>query len=151
MSYNDPNPKPKPKRQHYRAASNAWAHLYARDGWKGRPHGVRWQALMRDQFTCQHPGCQHGFQGHPWAAATLEGDETVKLIGHHKTPHEGNEALFFDINNVLTLCTWCHSSHYQSAERKARDADPYNPPGDWGFAGDPAPAPRAKPKPRGCA
>ncbi|PZQ55562.1 MAG: hypothetical protein DI555_07950 [Novosphingobium pentaromativorans] len=59
-------------------------------------------------FTCQWPGC-----------GRLIG-ETSKLVADHKTPHRGDERLFWDEENLTTLCANCHSSKKQSAERANR-------------------------------
>jgi 5-methylcytosine-specific restriction endonuclease McrA len=58
--------------------------------------GARWaalrlRALRRDGFACRECG----------AAGRLEVD--------HITPHRGDPALFFEINNLQTLCAPCHS------------------------------------------
>lgn len=37
----------------------------------------------------------------------------------HRIPHKGNDALFWDRSNWQPLCTHCHSSHKQAAERRA--------------------------------
>ena len=73
---------------------------------------ARWQKLRltiwrRDLFTCQWPGC-----GRVTA-------DTSQLVADHKVPHRGDERLFWDENNIQTLCSHCHSSKKQRAERAA--------------------------------
>jgi 5-methylcytosine-specific restriction endonuclease McrA len=75
---------------------------------------ARWRALrmvvfVRDGFTCQWPGC-----------GRIEAN-TSKLVADHRTPHRGDEALFWDEDNLQTLCKPCHDKHKQRAERSGRD------------------------------
>jgi len=39
----------------------------------------------------------------------------------HKTPHRGDVALLFDINNLQSLCELCHNSNKQSIEKRGYD------------------------------
>jgi len=70
----------------------------------------RWRALRlvvfaRDLYTCQWRGC-----GRTTA-------DTSQLVADHREPHRGDEALFWDIDNLQTLCKPCHDRHKQRAER----------------------------------
>lgn len=81
--------------------------------WRRWYKTARWQALrlkifVRDRFTCQMAGC-----------ARIEGD-TSKLVCDHKTPHRGDERLFWDEANLQTLCKPCHDSLKQAAEQATR-------------------------------
>ena len=67
---------------------------------------LRWQALVRDLFTCQMCG-------------RLEPDSS-QLVGDHKQPHRGDRGLFFDIGNVWCLCKQCHDGTKQREERAAQ-------------------------------
>lgn len=67
---------------------------------------LRWEVLVRDRFTCQYKGC-----------GKLEVDSS-KLIAHHKIPHKGNSKLFFDKENLQTVCKDCHDGPISSEERK---------------------------------
>ena len=68
---------------------------------------LRWSILLRDGFKCQMCG-------------RLEGN-TSQLVADHKTPHRGNETLFFDEKNLWTLCkSPCHDKHKQSMELSGR-------------------------------
>lgn len=78
---------------------------YGLAAWKAKPHGLRWQCLMRDAFTCQWPGC-----------GRIEADTSL-LVADHIVPHRGDRRLFFDLGNLQTLCKTCHDKHKQSAER----------------------------------
>lgn len=84
-----------------RDRSVEWRPWYKTQRWRR----LRWQVLVRDRFTCQMCG-------------TLEAD-TAKLVGDHKVPHRGDEALFFDEANVWCLCKTCHDSTKQREERQA--------------------------------
>jgi len=74
----------------------------------------RWQdlrqlVLERDLYRCQHTG--------------------IMLIGkapapdspvvHHKVPHQGQEHLFWDIDNLEAVSKEWHDSEAQSMERRA--------------------------------
>jgi len=62
--------------------------------------------LVRDSFTCR-------------MCRKLETDE-CKLHVDHKIPHKGDQALFFDPENVVTLCEHCHNSTKQMMEKSGR-------------------------------
>lgn len=86
-------------------ASRRW---YNSAAWKAKPHGLRWQCLVRDQFTCQWPGC-----------GRIVAD-TSQLVADHIEPHRGQRARFFDLGNLQTLCKKCHDTHKQRAEHAQR-------------------------------
>lgn len=66
---------------------------------------LRWQVLLRDAFTCRMCG-------------KLEGD-TARLVADHKTPHRGDARLFWDLDNLQTLCADpCHNSVKQAEEQQ---------------------------------
>ncbi|WP_454000759.1 HNH endonuclease [Afipia felis] len=78
--------------------------------WKAWYKTARWRALrlaifLRDLFTCQKCGL-------------VEGD-TSKLVCDHKTPHRGDERLFWDEGNLQTLCKRCHNSVKQAEEQSS--------------------------------
>lgn len=76
---------------------------YSQARWKK----LRWSILTRDSFTCQMCG-------------RLEGN-TSQLVADHKKPHRGNERLFFDEQNLWTLCkSPCHDKHKQAMELSGR-------------------------------
>ncbi|WP_103728917.1 HNH endonuclease [Novosphingobium sp. HII-3] len=80
--------------------------------WRKWYNTARWKALRlaifaRDMFTCQWPGC-----------GRLEGN-TSQLVADHRTPHRGDEALFWDESNLWTLCKPCHDRLKQREERGA--------------------------------
>ncbi|MBN9600848.1 MAG: HNH endonuclease [Afipia sp.] len=76
--------------------------------WRAWYKTARWRALrltifLRDLFTCQK--CR-----------LIEGD-TSKLVCDHIIPHRGDERLFWDENNLQTLCKRCHDTVKQAAEQ----------------------------------
>jgi 5-methylcytosine-specific restriction protein A len=34
-------------------------------------------------------------------------------LAHHKVPHEGDPALFYDVNNLEPLCRSCHEYEHR--------------------------------------
>ena len=79
--------------------------------WRGWYKTSRWQKLrmkilLRDLFTCQWRGC-----GRVVA-------DTSQLVADHREPHRGDEALFWDEENLWTLCKPCHDSTKQREERR---------------------------------
>lgn len=84
----------------------------ARAPWRKWYRTARWSRLRlkifeRDLFQCQMPGCGH-----------VEGNLS-KLVCDHKKPHRGNERMFWDEDNLQTLCKPCHDSLKQRQERAA--------------------------------
>lgn len=62
-------------------------------------------------FTCKMCGRTHG--------------NTSKLVADHKQPHRGNSRLFWDRDNLQTLCADpCHNTVKQREEQAT-------PPGVW--------------------
>lgn len=98
-------------RDRYRAETQEHRAWYGLARWKrkptrpGDPGGLRWHVLTRDLFTCQMCG-----------AASREGDGR-DMVADHKTPHRGDEALFWDARNIQCLCKGCHDSTKQREER----------------------------------
>lgn len=41
---------------------------------------------------------------------------TVATVADHIKPHKGDEVLFFDLNNLQSLCKPCHDSDKQREE-----------------------------------
>lgn len=88
------------------------AERLAASPWRRWYNSARWQALrratfLRDLYTCQWRGC--GFTS----------ADTSRLIADHRQPHRGDEQLFWDADNLQTLCKPCHDRHKQRAERAA--------------------------------
>lgn len=66
---------------------------------------LRWTVLVRDGFTC----CRCG---------RLEAD-TSQLVADHCEPHRGDATLFWDRENLQTLCKPCHDRAKQREERRS--------------------------------
>ena len=84
-----------------RDRSHEYRAWYKTQAWRRK----RWAVLVRDLFTCQL--CQK-----------LEAN-TSQLVADHKTPHRGDEALFWDDVNIWCLCKPCHDGAKQREERAA--------------------------------
>jgi 5-methylcytosine-specific restriction endonuclease McrA len=81
--------------------------------WSRRWKALRKAILLRDRYTCQWPGC-----------GRLHSD-TSKLVADHRIPHRGDAKLFWDPENLQTLCANpCHNKHKQRLEAQF-------PPGHW--------------------
>lgn len=90
------------ERSRYRDATQAWRAWYRSEQWRR----LRWHVLVRDQFTCQWPGC-----------GKLEGN-TRLLIGHHKRrEYKLTREAFFNEANVICVCRDCHDGPIQKAEQ----------------------------------
>lgn len=68
---------------------------------------LRDAVLVRDLYTCQHTGI------------ILAGKAPApdSPVVHHKIPHHGDEALFWDINNLEAVSKAWHDSEAQARER----------------------------------
>lgn len=83
-------------------ASGATKHWYNLARWRK----LRLATFVRDRFRCQMCGRAEG--------------RSSKLVCDHVKPHRGNEELFWDENNLQTLCkSPCHDKHKQMIERSA--------------------------------
>lgn len=81
----------------------SWRKWYRTPRWRQ----LRWQTLTKAMFTCAICG-------------KLEADTSLLVCDHIK-PHRGNEALFYDENNLQCLCKHCHDSIKQREEKRAAD------------------------------
>ena len=75
----------------------------------------RWRTLKnkiiaRDSAVCQLCGCL--------TTAGRSGPKAAEV--DHKTPHRGDERLFWDEDNLWCLCKACHSTVKQREERGHR-------------------------------
>lgn len=80
-------------------ANAPWRNWYSLARWKR----LRMETLTRDRFTCSMCG-------------KLQGD-TSKLVADHIKPHRGNPTLFWDRENLTTLCAPCHAGPKQRQEQ----------------------------------
>lgn len=80
-----------------RGQSAAWQHLYKRSRW----------LKMRDRQLSREPLCAYCLRAE---------DVTEATVVDHIKEHKGDEELFFDDNNVQSLCKRCHDSVKQREE-----------------------------------
>ena len=78
--------------------------LYNTKHWQS----VRQTVLTRDRFTCQHNGCG--------VALEPGRDRPNSAVVHHIVPHKGNLELFFEPDNLQSVCWTCHSGPIQREE-----------------------------------
>jgi len=83
-----------------RDRSQPWRAWYKTARWQR----LRWQVLVRDGFTCRF--CN-----------VIEA-QTARLVADHIIAHRGDEALFWNADNLQCLCKACHDSTKQSAEKR---------------------------------
>lgn len=88
------------QRSRFRDATQPWRQWYKTARWQK----LRWSILVRDLFTCQ-------------MCRKVEAITSL-LVADHKTPHRGDERLFWDEQNLQCLCKSCHDSTKQSEERR---------------------------------
>mgnify|MGYP003817883989 CR=1 FL=1 len=74
------------ERKPYQGAQNPNKELYNSARWKNLAKKIK----ERDGYRCQRCGSRNG------------------LSVHHIKPPRGNEDLFFDENNLVTICMRCH-------------------------------------------
>ncbi|MEM5366575.1 HNH endonuclease [Paraburkholderia azotifigens] len=94
-----------------------------------RGYGYDWQRL-RAGHLAKHPYCAYCLRDLDMcgmtpaevivACATRGIPEPIGSIGDHIVPHEGDESLRLDPNNVQTLCKRHHDGEKQRRERAAR-------------------------------
>lgn len=89
-------------RSRQRDATQSWRAWYKTARWQK----LRWSVLVRDLFTCKR--CDK-----------VEGN-TRLLVADHKTPHRGDERMFWDEQNLQCLCKACHDKDKQREERQVR-------------------------------
>jgi len=82
--------------------------LYSTKRWKL----LRVEAFVRDGYKCQHKACGVLCVGKSPAGNSPVCDHIVK--------HEGDKTLFFDLNNLQTLCKRCHDGFKRRLEAGTR-------------------------------
>lgn len=81
------------------ARAEAYRRLYRTPTWRS----LRRQQLARAPFCCRR------IHGQVLVEAT---------VVNHKTPHRGDEGLFFDPTNLESVCKPCHDGPIQGEERR---------------------------------
>ena len=74
----------------------------------------RWTHDLRPRQLRQHPNCKH---------CAMLGLEVKAVDVDHIIEHKGNEALFFDRNNLQSLCRGHHSKKTRGVTRIGVRAD----------------------------
>ena len=92
----------------------AWHRLY---------NSKRWRAY-RDQQLRKEPLC---------AFCAKDGRVTAATVADHRIPHKGDLNLFWDAENLQSLCGPCHSGRKLAIEKRGYD----NAIGEDGFPTDP--------------
>ena len=73
---------------------------------------LRKQVLERDNYQCQQCGATAAESGFP-------------LEVHHIVAAKGNKELFYNLNNCVTLCKYCHARVTQQEVRENNKANGY--------------------------
>lgn len=73
---------------------------------KGNPYNYTWQQ-KRARYLAAHPFCVHCRSMGLFVAAT---------VVDHIIPHQGDQRLFWDRNNLQSLCSTCHNGWKQQQE-----------------------------------
>ena len=79
------------------ADSRPWRHLYKTAAWQ----------RLRESQLAQEPLCRY---------CSEMGRTTAATVCDHIEPHKGDEQLFFDADNLQSLCKTCHDSVKQREE-----------------------------------
>ena len=72
-----------------------------------RGYGGKWQR-ERLRHLAKHPLCER---------CEKLGRALTAPVVNHRTPHKGNQRLFWDRSNWESLCEWHHNSEAQRDER----------------------------------
>lgn len=87
------------RRNQRSAEARAWRPWYSLKRWSLLKDATH----LRDGYQCRMCGRLH---------PTRQG-----LVADHIQPHKGDPALFWDPDNLQTLCQPCHDRHKQAQER----------------------------------
>ena len=88
-------------RDRERSSNQAWRAWYKTARW-GK---LRQAVFLRDRYTCRM--CRR-----------IEG-ATSRLVCDHKKSHKGDEHLFWDEDNLQTLCKPCHDGLKQRIDKQS--------------------------------
>jgi len=91
----------KSERSRLRDKDAPWRKLYKTARWQR----LRWKVIEQALFTCAMCG-------------KFEAD-TSQLVADHIIPHKGNEAMFWDKDNLQCLCRCCHDTTKKRMERRS--------------------------------
>lgn len=93
-----------------RGASRCPTHEKKRDRERGTAHqrgyDARWRKY-RERYLAEHPLC---------VAHLAKGEVVPATVVHHRKPHKGDQALFWDPNNHEASCAPCHDAHVDEGD-----------------------------------
>ena len=92
----------------------AWQWLYTTSAW----------AALREAQLDRQPLCER---------CLAHGKVVAASVVHHVKPHRGDEALFFDPDNLMSMCDPCHNGPVAREERRGYSIRP----GSDGWPTDP--------------
>jgi 5-methylcytosine-specific restriction enzyme A len=96
-------------RDHRSPEAAQYRKLYMTKQWQH----LRKQALLRDNYRCQHNRCG--------VILTSGVSKPNSAVVHHIKPHKGDLDLFFDLNNLQSVCWAHHSGAIQLIENRGYD------------------------------
>lgn len=79
--------------------------------WRAWYNSAEWKRLRAAQLSAEPQCAMCLADNRPWVAAT---------VVDHKRPHRGDKALFFDPENLQSLCKRHHDSDKQMLEKSGR-------------------------------
>ncbi|WP_220443877.1 HNH endonuclease [Pararhodobacter zhoushanensis] len=106
--------------EHSRDAASPWRKLQKTAQWQR----LRWDILIRDDFTCRSCGFEHPLTCDAIALKALGRSDLIKgkapdMVVDHIRPHKGDAALFWGPGNLQCLCKACHDTIKQRQDRRA--------------------------------
>lgn len=90
---------------------------------------LRKRIFLRDGYTCQWKGCGKSLTG--------KGQQPNAPVAHHIKDHKGDRALFFDEDNLMSICKECHDgpaqrqTHRGYIQGNGKDGRPLDPNHPW--------------------
>lgn len=93
------------ERNRYRYQTQEWRKWYNSREWQR----LRLLCFERDGYICQRSGELCSGKGH----------ERNSPVANHKIPHEGDRALFFNLDNLECVTKEIHDSLVQGEEKQA--------------------------------
>lgn len=90
------------------ATYNAYQKLYNTREWKQ----IKARVHNRDMWLCQNCHCI--------TSKGLARNNPRLAIADHIKAHKGNKELFTNLNNIQTLCKYCHDGHKQHLDKNTK-------------------------------
>jgi 5-methylcytosine-specific restriction enzyme A len=113
--YLSPDARQVDRARNERRPDRAW---YGTARWQA----LRWDVLVRDDFTCARCGVESALAAECRALKAIGRADLVKgrapdMVADHRIAHRGDAGLFWDVANLQTLCQRCHDRYKQREER----------------------------------